>query len=64
MGQHYQNVPAKKPSTIVTDAPEIAFLFEGELCQNRHPHHADLSGGRCSSCQVWPWEMCRRFALG
>eukprot|EP00971_Amphidinium_carterae_P092535 1832520-Amphidinium_carterae.1 len=28
MGQHYQNVPAKKPSTIVTDAPEIAFLFE------------------------------------
>eukprot|EP00971_Amphidinium_carterae_P208900 4144418-Amphidinium_carterae.1 len=43
MGQQVQGLPARKPSTLLTDAPEIAHLFEGQLCNGRHHQHADLA---------------------
>eukprot|EP00971_Amphidinium_carterae_P334950 6470522-Amphidinium_carterae.1 len=64
LGQAIKGVPAKKPTTLVSNCPEILHLFEGLICKGHHTQHADLSGGRCSVCQVWPWQMCRRLLLG
>eukprot|EP00971_Amphidinium_carterae_P326242 6456928-Amphidinium_carterae.1 len=64
LGQAVNGIPAKKPTVLVSNCPEILFQFEGQTCHGHHSHHADLSGGRCSSCQIWPWAMCRRILAG
>eukprot|EP00971_Amphidinium_carterae_P303256 6025793-Amphidinium_carterae.2 len=64
LGQRVDNLPAEKPTTLVSNCPEILYQFEGLVCRGHHTRHADLAGGRCSSCQVWPWQMCRRILVG
>eukprot|EP00971_Amphidinium_carterae_P305886 6078867-Amphidinium_carterae.1 len=51
LGQSVDGLPARKPTTLVSNSPEILYLFEGLVCRGHHNQHADLAGGRCSACQ-------------
>jgi hypothetical protein len=47
-----RGLPAKKPTEILANSPELLLPFRGLRCQDRHVHDS-LEGGGGKQCQVW-----------
>ena len=63
VGQAVQGVPAKKPTELVANCPEVLQPFCNLQCDGQH-EHASLLGSQAKGTQRWTPKMCRLLAYG
>eukprot|EP00971_Amphidinium_carterae_P236579 4695447-Amphidinium_carterae.1 len=64
VGLLVEGCPAKKPTVLVSNSPEVIGEFEGLRCTNRHQHLQLEGGARTAAAQVWPHGLCMRIVAG
>ena len=57
-------LPVKKPTMLITNAPEIYQMFAELRCNGKHQHDQTWGAGTLSQLQVWPWMFAERLIEG